>query len=110
VAEREPPPVDAVPAGRWLPERLAAPAPGMLTVVWQSVMRQYLGADERAHIEGAIAAAGAAATDDAPLAWLADEPDGDPAHRMAVTVTTWPGGETRELARCDDHGPPVSWA
>jgi hypothetical protein len=109
-AEREPPPVDAAPAGTWLPARLAVPAPGVLTVVWQSVVRQYLSTAERAQIERAIATAGAAAGADAPLAWLTAEPDGDYTHGFAVAVTTWPGGDTRELARCDDHGPPVIWA
>jgi hypothetical protein len=110
VAEREPPRVDAAPAGSWLRERLAAPAPGRLTVVWQSVMRQYLGAAERARIEQAIARAGAAAGPDAPVAWLAAEPDAGLSRLHVVSVRSWPDGETRELARSGDHGPPVRWA
>jgi hypothetical protein len=27
----------------------------------------------------------------------------------ALTVTLWPGGETRELARVDFHGRAVDW-
>ena len=26
-----------------------------------------------------------------------------------LLVVLWPGGETRELARSGDHGPPVRW-
>jgi hypothetical protein len=29
--------------------------------------------------------------------------------RFLVELTAWPGGESRLLAECLGHGPPVSW-
>ena len=53
-------------------------------------------------------AAGARATPEAPLAWLRIEGDGlEPG--AAVTLTLWPGGETRLLGRADFHGAWVRW-
>jgi hypothetical protein len=106
VAEREPPVVGARPAEAWLPEVLPAGAPGTATVVWQSVVWQYVPPDARAGIEAAIRAA---AADGQPLAWLQMEPGADPVAGFGTTVTTWPGGERRELACSRDHGPPVRW-
>ena len=48
--------------------------------------------------------AGSRAAEDAPLAWLRMEPDGD---RAAVRLVTWPGEEDRLLARAGYHGTPV---
>jgi hypothetical protein len=105
VAEREPPVVSAEPAEAWLPPVLAGAA-GTATVVWESVMWQYLTPAARTGIAAAITTAGERG---APLAWLRMEPADDDRWGFATTVTTWPGGETRELARSGDHGPPVHW-
>lgn len=62
----------------------------------------------RARIETALAAAGARATAAAPLAWLRLEGDGtEPG--AALTLTLWPGGATRLLARADYHGRWIDW-
>jgi hypothetical protein len=106
VAEREPPVVSAQPAEAWLPSVLGG-GEGTATVVWQSVMWQYLTAAAHAGIEDAIGAAGERG---GPLAWLRMEPADDGRWGFSTAVTTWPGGETRELARSGDHGPPVRWA
>jgi hypothetical protein len=35
---------------------------------------------------------------------------GDPANNWAVlSLTLWPGGETRRLAHCDYHGRWIEW-
>jgi hypothetical protein len=109
VAARQPAAVAAAAAERWLPGVLAEPRPGELTVVWQSVMRQYVPAAAWTAIERAIGTAGAAATASTPLAWVAMEPGADPLAGYGVTATTWPGGERRLLAGAGDHGPPVRW-
>jgi hypothetical protein len=111
VAARHPVAVEALPASAFLERELAAPVPGVATVVWHSIVWQYLAADERERVEQLLAAAGARATAGAPLHRLALEP-----HRVgvaeagfAVTLTSWPGGQTRVLADAGPHGPPVRW-
>ncbi len=90
-----------------------APEPGAWTVLWHSVMWQYLDDAERAAVLGHLDRAGASAADDAPLAHLAFEPrrlapDADLA--FYVTVRTWPGGPERTLGVAPAHGLPVEWA
>ncbi|MCB0971710.1 MAG: DUF2332 family protein, partial [Acidimicrobiales bacterium] len=106
VARADPPTIDRTSAAPWLEEHLARPAPGLATVVVHSIVLQYLTRDERGRAVAAIEAAGAAATDDAPIWWLRLEPGGDQAE---LRVTRWPGGATRRLARSSYHGPPVVW-
>lgn len=104
-------PVEQLPGSAFLERELAAPRPGVTTVVWHSVVRQYLDPAERERVEQLLAEAGARATDDAPLAHLTLEPDrvGDGRFRFIVELTTWPGGESRVLAEAKGHGPPVEW-
>jgi hypothetical protein len=106
LARRVPATVDRAPAGAWVAARLADPAPGRATVVYHSIVMQYLPPDERAEVDGAIAAAGIRATPDAPLARLAMEPKDELAD---VRLTIWPGGEERLVARAGYHGAPVQW-
>lgn len=112
VAARVPATVVQRGAADWLAEVLAEPAPGVVTVVWHSVVRQYLTPAERDDVERLVTDAGARSTADAPLvhAWLEPErPDGgDPVFR--VSARSWPGtGELRHLADAHGHGPPVRW-
>jgi hypothetical protein len=88
---------------------LAARRGGELTVIWHSVVRQYVPAQAWAAIDRTLEDAGRAATPDAPLARLSMEPGDDPLAGFIVTARTWPGGITRRLATAGDHGPPVRW-
>ncbi len=106
VARRVPAPVDAADAPGWVAERLARPAPGTSTVVMHSIVQQYLGREARQAMIDAIVAAGAAASPDAPLAWVRMEPGHDGAE---VRCTIWPAGEERLLAISGYHGPPIRW-
>ncbi len=106
VAARDPVAIDRAAAGEWLERRLAAPVPGAATVVFQSLVLQYLDDAERARVRDVIEAAGAAATAAAPLAWLRMEPGGELAD---VRLRTWPGGEDALVARAGYHGRPVRW-
>jgi hypothetical protein len=108
VAGRVPPvTLDRAPAADWTEVALSAPAPpGVATVLFHSIMWQYLSEDERAQVTASVELAGARATRDAPLAWLRMEPDGQ-ATRLDATV--WPGGEHRLIARAGYHGRPVRW-
>lgn len=111
VASRHRPRVEQMPASAFLERELARARPGVLTVVWQSVVRQYLDAQERAAVTRLLEDAGRRATTTAPLAHLSLEPvrfgTGDT--RFHLALTTWPGGSRRLLAEAHGHGPPVVW-
>ena len=111
IAGQHPATVEALPASAFLQRELAAPVPGAVTVVWHSVVRQYLQRDERAEVERLIAEAGERATTDAPLVHLSLEPEKKAAStfRFLVESTSWPGGRPQLLAECLGHGPPVTW-
>jgi hypothetical protein len=96
--------VERAGAAEWVEGQLQRSAPGTATVVFHSIVTQYLPDGELRSFEGALRAAGGAADGDGPLAWLRMEPDGD---RAAVRLTTWPGGEERLIARAGYHGTPV---
>ena len=110
VAEQHPVAVDRLGAAEAV-ARMGL-RPGHLTVLWHSVMWQYVPAPEQRAVEEALAALGAAATDDAPLARVSLEPaaPGDgPAGAFVVSATLWPGGVRRVLGQAAPHGPPVRW-
>ncbi|HET8954118.1 MAG TPA: DUF2332 family protein [Solirubrobacterales bacterium] len=96
--------VDRARAADWAAVQLSAPRPGVATVVFHSIVMQYLPSAERREFEYAVRAAGEVATDNAPLAWLRMEPAGDQAE---VRLARWPGGEDRLVARVGYHGDPV---
>ncbi len=96
--------VDRVSAAAWIERQLAEPATGRATVVFHSIVFQYLSEAERASFESDLREAAARATVDAPLAWLRMEPAGELAE---VRLTVWPGGEERLLGRAGYHGSPV---
>ena len=108
VARDVPVAIDRADIPAWLGRQVDEPTPGRATVVFHSIVWQYLTDDERATAEAALAAAGRQATTDAPLAWLRLEPSADLTH-TELRVTTWPGGEERLLARCHYHLGPVQW-
>ena len=80
---------------------LAAPRPGVATVVFHSVVLPYLGEEGSRRCGAALDAAGGRATPDAPFAWLSLEAG---AEQADVRLMTWPGGEERLLARASFHG------
>ena len=91
----------------WTRERLADPAPGTATVVFHSIVMQYVEEQEREGFRAAVREAGARATAEAPLAWLTMEPAD--LRRADLRLTVWPGGDERLLARVGYHGDPVEW-
>jgi hypothetical protein len=101
IAAQHRPPVDRADAGEWLADRLAAPVVDAATVVYHSIVWQYLGGATRERLREALRTAAEAATARAPLAWLRMEPAGSVAD---LRVTTWPGGEERVLAHAGYHG------
>lgn len=101
--------IDSAGAAGWLESQLSAPATGAATVVYHSIVWQYLSPEERAAATAAIVAAGERAAPDAPPAWLRLEPHPRPAVGAELRLTTWPGGEDQVLALCGYHGGPVRW-
>jgi hypothetical protein len=105
--------VDRGGLGDWLRQQLAAARPGVLTVVWHSVMWQYVEAPERRRALDLMAAAGARATPDAPLAHLRFEPAWLGRNRLAfqLLLTLWPGNGNgdAQLATAPGHGLPTDW-
>jgi len=91
----------------WLEQRLQ-PRPGRLHLICHTVAWQYFPADTRARGAALIAAAGARAKADAPLAWLALEADGTPPG-AALSLRLWPEDEGLSLGRADFHGRWVQW-
>ena len=106
VADRVPAQLDKANAADWVEAALANEVHGVATVVFHSIVWQYLASEDCARIERAIAKAAQAATVDKPLAWLRFEPGRDTAE---VRLRLWPGGEDRLLARSGFHGTPVHW-
>ncbi|MDX2967963.1 DUF2332 domain-containing protein [Kribbella solani] len=84
---------------------------GHVTVVWHSIMWQYLSHSDRDAVEAALAALGARATPSAPLAHLRLEPhrQGPESWEYLVDLQTWPGGDRRVLGRAAPHGQALVW-
>lgn len=99
--------VDAMDAAAWLEGQLADPAPGVATVVYHSIVWQYLPRATRDGVRAALDAASARASGESPLAWLRMEPGDDPSEAAEIRMITWPGGEHRLLAYTGYHGHPV---
>ncbi|MDQ3570727.1 MAG: DUF2332 domain-containing protein [Actinomycetota bacterium] len=106
VARRVPVSLTKASAAAWLEDGLDRPVPGVATVVFHSIVMQYLGDHERQRIDELVAEAGSASRSSAPLARLAMEPRGELAD---VRLCLWPGGEERLVARAGYHGRPVHW-
>ena len=103
LADADPPRVDRADAADWLETRLALePEPGMTRVVMHSVAFQYFPDDTKRRVAAYIEAAGAAATAEAPLAWLRFEEQPGDGH-FSLRLRTWPGAR-RLLAWAHPHG------
>lgn len=108
VAAAVPAPVDRTDAVEWLERRLSATQPAGVHVVYHSIVWQYLPHALRARGEALLAAAGSTCSPGHPLAWLRLEHDGK-SPGAALTLTMWPGGEQRLIARADFHGRWIDW-
>ncbi|MDX6325789.1 MAG: hypothetical protein QOK15_2143 [Nocardioidaceae bacterium] len=88
------------------------PVEGGTTVLWHSVMWQYLPRPDRAAIAERIEELGRAATTRRRFAHLRAEPgrrSPDAEHEFLVRLRTWPGGEERLLGTAVAHGLPTTW-
>ncbi|ROU01103.1 DUF2332 domain-containing protein [Histidinibacterium lentulum] len=101
------PVVDKADAAAWIEDRLAGHHVG-LHMVCNTIAWQYFPTSTRERARAAIEAAGARATPETPLAWLAMENDGA-TPGAALTLRLWPGGELHDLGRIDFHGRWIDW-
>ena len=85
---------------------------GTTTVLWHSVMWQYLPAPDQDAVARRLGELGGDATDQRRLVHLRAEPsrrsEGG-AHEFLVRLRSWPGGEDRVLGTMAPHGTPVTW-
>ncbi|GII04949.1 hypothetical protein Pta02_69570 [Planobispora takensis] len=81
--------------------------PGTLTVVWHSIMSQYVPAGEWARVEGELERLTADSTPDAGFAHISFEPRGvGEQHRFSLTLRL-AGAEELTLAAAHPHGLPA---
>lgn len=108
-ARKSPPQIVAMNGADFVEAELAKPqAPDTTRVLMHSIMWQYMPADQQARVSAAMAAAGARATPDKPLAWIALEAN-RVVHWHELTVRYWPAkgscGESRmKLGTAHAHG------
>jgi hypothetical protein len=106
ISRRVPASVDAADAADWLDSRLKSLRRDVTTVVFHTIVWQYLGKRSQERVERGIETAGRRARRDRPLAWLRLEPGGEMAE---LRLTMWPGGDETLLAKSGYHGRPVIW-
>jgi hypothetical protein len=103
LAGRVPATVDPATVMQWLPQRLDEAADGAATIVYHSIVEEYVPAGELAAFQRAMEEAGARATARSPLGWVRLEPQpGQKRHQL--TLRLWPGGEEGVLAVSGAHG------
>ena len=82
---------------------------GTTRVLMHSIVWQYVPKDQQERIAQAMAAVGAQATPERPLAWVSVEADRT-VHRHKLTVRYWPGGEDEvQLTWSHPHGADIEW-
>jgi hypothetical protein len=89
-------PVECAGAADWIEARLAQPEPGTATVVFHSIVMQYLADAERERFERAVKSH--------DVAWLRMEPADE-----AADVRLMLAGEDRLVARAGYHGDFLEW-
>lgn len=107
VAQVDPPIIDRAGAASWVTEQLGDPRPGAVTVLWQSVTRQYWPEPERRAVDAALRDAGrsavVAAVSMETLTFAAPDP--------MVLEIGWSDGtgewHDERLGTVADHGVPV---
>lgn len=88
-------------------------SPGATTVVWHSVMWQYLSADQQRAIDVSLDRLARQADESAPLARISFEPTARRSEERGITVQTWSGqagdGARRLIGTAPPHGLPCVW-
>lgn len=101
VARTHPPHVDSGDAAEWLAPRLAGRPTKCATIVFHSIVWQYLPRATKDAMRATLASEGSQANADRPSAWIRMEPAGPVAD---VRITYWPGGIEHRIAETTYHG------
>lgn len=111
VAARVPAVVERAGALDFLTRELADLPEGVTTVVWHSVVWQYVDPAERAAVDALLERTGRAAGAGTPLVRVSLEPQriGGGDFTFRVHAQRWPTGERVHVADALGHGPPVRW-
>jgi hypothetical protein len=107
-----PAPVDKGDAVDWLEQRLRAPRPGHIHLIYHTIAWQYFPQERQKRGEEIIARAVKNARSDAPVARLSVEADGDLRGMggAAVTAQISPDPRPVRFGRTDFHGRWTDWA
>lgn len=109
IAAAHPPPIEPGDAADFVARHFSAPpCAGEVRVLAHSIALQYVPAAARARIAARLAAAGARATAQAPVAWLQFEANPE-IGGAALMLALWPDGAVRMLAAADAHVRDVRW-
>jgi hypothetical protein len=103
------PRVERADAADWVRTKLREPVASTATVLYHSIMWQYLSSETQADIRASLERVGDRATSAAPLAWLRFEPL-DSVSRPELRMTLWPGARDVRLAVAHPHGSSVQWS
>lgn len=108
LAMKDAPTVDHGDAADWVEAQLAELRQGTTTVLYHSYVWLYLSEPTKARIRAALAKAAAKTDANTGLARLSFE-SADGTENSHLTLTLWPGGEKRILARAHAHGRWIKW-
>lgn len=110
MAQARPPAIEQSDAADFVTAMLASPSTeGVTRVLFHTIVWQYLPPATRAAIEAAMVAAGAAATQAHPLAWVTVETNRE-TFRHELRCRFWPGGgEEVLLGEAQAHGAWIEW-
>ena len=109
-AAKAPPDLVRMNAAEFVEAEQAKPqAEGVTRLLMHSIVWQYVPADQQERVTAAMAAAGARATAERPLAWISLEAN-RVLHIHEMTVRYWPGGaEPVTVTRAHPHGASIEW-
>ena len=107
LARAEPFMLEKADAADFVSSRLDGRTDGAVFVLFHSIMWQYMPSESRARVEAMLTETGTSSG--APVAWLRMEPLDTREPHATLSLTMWPGGESRHLARCDFHGRWIEW-
>jgi hypothetical protein len=110
-ARRAPPDIARAHAADFVEAILAEPQqPATTRVLMHSIVWQYVPEASRDRVNAAMAAAGARATPDAPLAWIMLEANREN-YRHELRVRHWPAAPAwTQLATAHAHGAWIDWS
>ena len=109
IAKTHRPAVDTASADEWISQQLSRPS-GQATLIFHSIVWQYLGTETLNKLKQAIYKAGKSATPTAPIVWARMEPAG-PVADVQVDVFDGSSAEPRHfrLAEIGYHGQNMKW-